>query len=65
MVKSRDTYKYHVKVGNKVVYRGITNDLERRAAEHRARWPNARIVKIGNRTTREKAVEWERRGGRR
>lgn len=64
MVESRDTYKYHIKIGNKIVYRGITNDLDRRAAEHRARWPNAKIVQIGRRTTREKALEWEKRGGK-
>ena len=32
MAKQRDTYKYHFKVGKKVVYRGVTNDLERREA---------------------------------
>ncbi len=32
----RDTYKYELRDGNRVVYVGITNDLERREAEHRA-----------------------------
>jgi predicted GIY-YIG superfamily endonuclease len=63
--KRRDTYKYHVKISGKVVYRGITNDLERRGAQHKARWPSSRIVQIGRRTTREQALEWERRGGKR
>lgn len=31
----RDTYTYDLKKGNKVVYKGITNDPERRGAEHR------------------------------
>ena len=31
----RDTRTYNLKKGNKVVYKGITNDPERRAAEHR------------------------------
>lgn len=31
----RDTHMYDLKKGNKVVYKGITNDSERRKAEHR------------------------------
>ena len=31
----RDTYKYELTQGNKVVYVGITNNTERREAEHR------------------------------
>jgi predicted GIY-YIG superfamily endonuclease len=65
MKKPRDTYKYHVKVGRRIIYRGITRDIERRGAEHKARRPNSRIVKVGRRTTQERALEWERRGGRR
>lgn len=65
MSEERDTYKYHVKIGKKIIYRGITKDLERRSAQHKARWPNSRIVQIGRRTTRERALGWERRGGRR
>ncbi len=65
MRERRDTYKYHVKVGRKIIYRGITTDLERRGAEHKARRPNSRIVKVGRRTTRERALEWERRVGKR
>lgn len=64
MAEERDTYKYHVKVGKKIIHRGITNDLERRAVEHKSRRPDSHIVKIGNRTTREKALQWERRGGK-
>lgn len=65
MPKLRDTYKYHVKVGRKIVYRGITKDLDRRGSEHKSRRPNSRVVKVGRRTTYEHAVDWERRGGRR
>lgn len=61
----RDTYKYHVKVGRKIIYRGITTDLDRRGAEHKSRRPNSHIVKVGQRTTHTRALEWERRGGRR
>ena len=31
----RDTVNYNMKRGNKVVYKGITNNLEKREAEHR------------------------------
>ena len=58
----RDTYKYHVKEGGKVVARGVTNSLERREAEIRERFPNAHIKQVGRRTTRKAALIWERRG---
>lgn len=64
MPEKRDTYKYHVKIGKKIVYRGVTKDLERRGAQHKARWPDSRIVQVGRRTTHERALGWERRGGK-
>ena len=64
MKERRDTYKYQVKVGKKIIYRGITKDLDRRAAEHKARRPDSHIVQVGRRTTRDGAREWQRRGGR-
>lgn len=36
MSKKRETYNYNLKVGKKVVYKGITTDLEKRAKEHDA-----------------------------
>ena len=65
MKKPRDTYKYHLKVGSKIIYRGITEDIERRGAQHKSRYPKSRIVRVGRRTTRGRALEWERQGGRR
>jgi predicted GIY-YIG superfamily endonuclease len=64
MAKERDTYKYQFKVGNKIVHRGVTNDLNRREAEHKQRWPEGKIKKVGKITTREKALEWEHSGGK-
>jgi predicted GIY-YIG superfamily endonuclease len=64
MNEKRDTYKYHFKVGRKIVYRGVTNDLERREAEHKKRWSNGKIHKVGRRTTRSQALEWEKHGGK-
>ena len=56
-----DTYKYHFKLGNKIVHTGITNDLDRREQEHQSRrgWANGHIVQVGNRTTRSAARAWE------
>ncbi len=64
MADKRDTYKYHLKRGNKVVHRGITDDLDRRLSEHHQEFPKAKIKQIGRRTTREKGLEWERKGGK-
>ena len=55
-----DTYKYELKVNGIVVYRGVTNDLERRKSEHSTRWPDGKITKIGRRTTRAGALKWLR-----
>ena len=64
MPKPRDTFKYQFKVGNKIVHRGVTNDLSRREAEHKVRWPKGQIVKIGYKTTRERGLAWEKAGGK-
>lgn len=61
----RDTYKYQLKKGHKVVHRGITYDLDRREAEHQERFPDAEIKQVGRKTTRKAALKWEREGGRR
>ena len=60
----RDTYKYHLKSGKKIVHRGVTNGLSRREQEHQVEYPGTRISQIGRRTTREVALEWERNGGK-
>ncbi|MCY3552748.1 MAG: hypothetical protein OXN27_23175 [Candidatus Poribacteria bacterium] len=62
----RDTYKYHLKRGNKVIRSGITNDIDRREREHQRNLGNdVHIQQVGRRTTREGAKEWEKkqRGG--
>ena len=63
MGKPRDTYKYHVKVGNKIVHGGITDDLKERETKHLKKWPDAHLVQVGRRTTREAARKWERENG--
>jgi predicted GIY-YIG superfamily endonuclease len=61
--KSRDTYKYQFKMGNKIVHGGITDDLERREIEHQKEWPKGHIVQVGRKTTEEAAKEWEDKKG--
>ncbi len=63
MASQRDTYKYHLKQGKKVLYRGITNDLARREREHKERFPNSHIDQVGHKTTRVAALKWERQEG--
>jgi len=61
----KDTYKYQLKVGGKIVYRGVANDLDRQEQAHQATWPGSYIKQIGRKTTRKDAHKWEREGGRR
>lgn len=61
----RNYHKYQLKKGRRVIHRGITNDLRRREAEHQTEFSNSRILQIGRRTTKEAALNWERRGGKR
>ncbi len=64
-MSDRDTAKYHLMDDNKIIHRGITNDLERREKEHQREHPGTKIRQIGNRTTRDAALKWEREGGKR
>ena len=61
----RDTYKYHYYWRGKVAHRGITDDLGRREQEHQEKWPGGHITPVGNKTTRDAALNWEREGGKR
>lgn len=63
MGKPRETYKYHFKVGHKIVHGGITDDLERREMEHQQKWPNGHIMQVGRCTTEEAARAWEKDKG--
>ncbi|MCH7779177.1 MAG: GIY-YIG nuclease family protein, partial [Gemmatimonadetes bacterium] len=49
--------------GNKIVHGGITDDLERREAEHQKKWPKGHIKQVGPRTTEKVAREWEKDKG--
>ena len=63
MAKPRKHYKYHYKIGNKIVHGGITDDLDRREEEHRIKWPKGHIKQVGRRTTEEAARNWEKDKG--
>ena len=58
---SRNTYKYHLKRGNKIIRSGITNDLDRREDEHQREYgEDLHVKKVGRATTREGAKDWEK-----
>lgn len=62
----RGTAKYHLIKNRRVVHRGITDrPLEAREREHQEEYPRSHVKQIGRRTTREKALGWERSGGKR
>ena len=63
MGKTRDTYKYYFKKGNRIVHGGITDNLERRKQEHKQKWPNGHIFQVGRRTAEDAAREWEQKKG--
>ena len=58
---SRNTYKYHLKRGNKIIRSGITNDLDRREDEHQREYgEDVHVKKVGRATTREGSKDWEK-----
>lgn len=60
MSKKRDTFTYDLKIGNEVVYRGTTNDPERREKQHRREGKRfTRLVKTSRRMTEEGARKKE------
>lgn len=65
MNEGKDTYKYQLKRGHKVILRSITYDLTRREAEHQQEYPGSRVKQIGRKTTHRAALAWERSGGKR
>ena len=56
----RDTYNYNLKKGNKIVYKGTTKDLDKRAAEHEVNGKDfTKIEKVGRAKTPESASKEE------
>ena len=59
-MSERDTYKYEIRNGRKLVYIGITNDMTRREQEHRAEGMDfTTMTQVGRKTTRDAASDWE------
>ena len=59
---NRNTYKYHLKRGNRIIRSGMTNDLDRREQEHQSEHgQDVHIYKVGRATTRDAARDWEKR----
>ncbi len=63
--KTRTHFKYHFKVGNKILHGGITKDIDRREKEHKQNSPDGRIIQVGRRTTEEAARKWKKDKGHR
>mgnify|MGYP003300184612 CR=1 FL=1 len=55
----RDTYKYELTRGNKVVYVGTTQDPKRREQEHRQDKDFDKMRLVGNVSTQGGASQWE------
>ena len=60
MYQDKCIYKYHFKKGNRIIYTGITDDLERREEEHKRTYgKKGHIFQVGDRVTLSSAVKWE------
>ena len=57
MSKKRDTVTYDLKDGNKIVYRGTTDDPERRAEEHKASGKKFSNLKVTSRKMTEEGAK--------
>ncbi|MDE0332897.1 MAG: hypothetical protein OXL41_13645 [Nitrospinae bacterium] len=57
---ARKTYKYHFKKGNRILYSGITKDLEKRERELKQEFGEGGYIKqVGSATTMDAALVWE------
>ena len=57
----RSTSRYTLRQGNKITYRGITNNPKRRASEHKQAGRSGKMRIEGPKVTRKSALEWERK----
>jgi predicted GIY-YIG superfamily endonuclease len=60
MSAKRDTYRYKLKDGNRVVYIGITNEPERRVREHDSDGHKfCKMEIVGPKVSEDTAKKWE------
>ena len=59
MAKKRDTTRYTLRNGQKIVYIGQTNAPERREGEHHVDKKFDRMQKEGPKVSKETALDWE------
>ena len=59
---TRNIFKYHFKLGNKIVCTGVTHDIDCRMMEHQRHpgWSKGHIVQVGLLVDFDDAVEWLR-----
>lgn len=58
---ARDCKKYELRDGNKVVYRGITNDFDRRKSEHFQDKKFTSMKQVGRACSEQSARNWEQK----
>lgn len=58
--KKQDTVNYTLRKGRKVVYKGITNNPERRAAEHKVEGKKFTSMTTSRRVSRSTAIKREK-----
>ena len=56
----RNIFRYTLRTRNRIRYRGITNNPQRRAGEHRRSGRTGRMRIEGPAVTRTSALRWER-----
>jgi hypothetical protein len=61
----RNTFKYQLKVGNKIIHRGVSVHIDRSDAKHHECGSTCHILKVGKKSVHLEPVSTERRGDRR
>ncbi|MDE0332442.1 MAG: hypothetical protein OXL41_11290 [Nitrospinae bacterium] len=57
---ARKTCKYHFKMGNRILYSGVTKDLEKRERELKRKFGEDGYIKqVGGATSLDVALVWE------
>ena len=57
----KDTYKFVVKRKGVIIHRDICFDLTKLAEAWKARYPDYKVIQIGQKTTIAAAIKWKRK----